>query len=183
MTVKNVSNLAASVQARLQNHARATKRPFQELLQYYAMERFLYRLSTTPHRARFVLKGALMLHVWDAPLARATKDLDFLGRLDNSLENLERVVRQVCTADVEPELDRYGASELDAAIAVAMERGAYSAQAVAHLCNQRRRARNAPVPIIAEHHDPRVRDLRVLPHALEGYDALAKGDDDEEDPS
>lgn len=103
MTVKNVSNLAASVQARLQNQARATKRPFQELLQYYAMERFLYRLSMTPHRARFVLKGALMLHVWDAPLARATKDLDFLGRLDNSLENLERVVREVCTADVEPD--------------------------------------------------------------------------------
>ncbi|MGC4068365.1 MAG: hypothetical protein QM784_27720 [Polyangiaceae bacterium] len=37
MTVKNVSNLAASMQVRLQNHARATKRPFQELLQYYAM--------------------------------------------------------------------------------------------------------------------------------------------------
>ena len=35
------------MQARLQNHARASKRPFQELLQYYAMERFLYRLSTT----------------------------------------------------------------------------------------------------------------------------------------
>lgn len=103
MTVKNVSNLAASVQARLQNHARATKRPFQELLQYYAMERFLYRLSTTSHRARFVLKGALMLHVWEAPLARATKDLDFLGRLDNSLESLEHVVREVCGANVEPD--------------------------------------------------------------------------------
>lgn len=103
MTVKTVSNLAASVQARLQNHARASKRPFQELLQYYAMERFLYRLSTTPHRARFVLKGALMLHVWDAPSARATKDLDFLGRLENSLENLERVIREICTADVQPD--------------------------------------------------------------------------------
>lgn len=44
-----------------------------------------------------------MLHVWDAPLARATKDLDFLGRLDNSLENLERVVRDVCAADVAPD--------------------------------------------------------------------------------
>jgi len=103
VTVKNVSNLAASVQVRLQNHARAAKRPFQELLQYYAMERFLYRLSTTPHRARFVLKGALMLHVWDAPLARATKDLDFLGRLDNSLESLGRVIREICTADVAPD--------------------------------------------------------------------------------
>ena len=103
MTVKNVSNLAASVQARLQNHARDTKRPFQELLQYYAMERFLYRLSTTPHRARFVLKGGLMLHVWDAPLARATKDLDFLGRLDNSLESLADVIHEICQADVEPD--------------------------------------------------------------------------------
>lgn len=100
MTVKN---LEASVHARLQNHARATKRPFQELLQYYAMERFLYRLSKSPHRSRFVLKGALMLHVWDAPLARATKDVDFLGRLDNSLENLESVVREVCAAEVEPD--------------------------------------------------------------------------------
>lgn len=72
MTVEKVTNLSASVHARLLNHARATNRPFRELLQYYAMERFLYRLSTAPHRARFILKGALMLHVWDAPLARAT---------------------------------------------------------------------------------------------------------------
>jgi hypothetical protein len=98
-----VKNLAASVQARLQNRARETKRPFQELLQYFAMERFLYRLSKSPHRSRFVLKGALMLYVWDAPLARATKDVDFLGRLDNSLENLARVVREVCTTEVEPD--------------------------------------------------------------------------------
>lgn len=67
------------------------------------MERFLYRLSMSPHRACFVLKGALMLYVWKVPLARATKDLDFLGRLDNSLENLERVVREVCATKVEPD--------------------------------------------------------------------------------
>ena len=103
MTVKNVSNLAASVRARLQNHARTTQRTFQEQLQYYAMERFLYRLSTTTHCARFVLKGALLLHVWDAPLARATKDIDLLGRLDNSLDNLAGVVREVCSAAVEPD--------------------------------------------------------------------------------
>ena len=72
MTVKNISSLAGSVQARPQNHARASKRPFQKQLQYYAMERFL--AVDAAHRARFVLEGALMLHVWDAPLARATKD-------------------------------------------------------------------------------------------------------------
>lgn len=64
MTVKNFSNLAASVQARLQSHARATKRPFQELLQYYAMERFLYRLSTTPHRSRFGAGGESFEQRW-----------------------------------------------------------------------------------------------------------------------
>jgi predicted nucleotidyltransferase component of viral defense system len=99
----SVKNLSASVQARLQNRAREMRRPFQELLQYYAMERFLYRLSKSPHRSRFVLKGGLMLYVWNAPLARATKDLDFLGHLDNSLENLERVVCEVCAAAVEPD--------------------------------------------------------------------------------
>jgi hypothetical protein len=98
-----VTNLPASVQARLQNRARETKKPFQELLQYYAMERFLYRLSKSPHRSSFVLKGALMLHVWDAPLARATKDVDLLGRLDNSLENLARVVREICATEVDPD--------------------------------------------------------------------------------
>jgi hypothetical protein len=98
-----VTNLPVSVHARLQNRARETNKPFQELLQYYAMERFLYRLSKSPHRSRFVLKGALMLHVWNAPLARATKDVDLLGHLDNSLEHLARVVREMCTTEVDPD--------------------------------------------------------------------------------
>lgn len=96
-------NLAASVHARLAELARRTDRPFQELLQYYAMERFLYRLSKSPHAARFVLKGALMLRVWDAPMARPTKDIDLLGRLENSLENWSTVVREVCALEVEPD--------------------------------------------------------------------------------
>jgi hypothetical protein len=96
-------NLAASVHARLAQIARRTGRPFQELLQYYAMERFLYRLSKSPHAARFVLKGALMLRVWDAPMARPTKDIDLLGRLENSLENGSTVVREVCALEVEPD--------------------------------------------------------------------------------
>jgi hypothetical protein len=40
MTAKAVKNIAASVHARPQNHARTANRPFQELLQYYAMERY-----------------------------------------------------------------------------------------------------------------------------------------------
>ena len=96
-------NMAASVHARLADIARKTGRPFQELLQYYAMERFLYRLSKSPHAARFVLKEALMLRVWDAPMARPTRDIDLLGRLENSLENGSTVVRELCALEVEPD--------------------------------------------------------------------------------
>ena len=53
-----IKDLPASVRQRLTNKAHATKRPFQEVLQYFAMERFLYRLSTSAHADRFVLKGA-----------------------------------------------------------------------------------------------------------------------------
>jgi Nucleotidyl transferase AbiEii toxin, Type IV TA system len=96
-------NLAASVHARLAQIARRTNRPFQETLQYFAMERFLYRLCRSPYAERFVLKGALMLRVWDAPTARPTKDVDLLGRMANSLDNLASVVREICPVEVEPD--------------------------------------------------------------------------------
>ena len=100
MTIKN---LAASVHGRLMDRARKDGRPFQELLEYFAMERFLYRLSSSAHGDRFVLKGALMLRVWDAPEARPTRDIDLLGRMDNSPEHLAQVIAEVCDAEVEPD--------------------------------------------------------------------------------
>ena len=51
------TNIPASVRARLLNRARNKQRPFNELLQYYAMERFLYRLSQSKHADTFVLKS------------------------------------------------------------------------------------------------------------------------------
>lgn len=80
MTRNPAQNLAASVHQRLLNNAKATNRPFNELLQYFAMERFLYRLSQSPHADKFILKGALMITVWDAPSPRPTRDIDFLGK-------------------------------------------------------------------------------------------------------
>lgn len=77
-------------------------------------------------------------------------------------------------------LDRYGAAELDRAIAEALSRGSPSAASVAHLLDQWARARKAPPPLDPVlPADPRVRDLRVTPHALDRYDELyaANGDD------
>ncbi|PEN14808.1 hypothetical protein CRI94_00490 [Longibacter salinarum] len=58
---RNLSNVPASVHNRLLNQARDTGRPFNELLQYYGIERFLYRLAQTEQAQHFVLKGALLL--------------------------------------------------------------------------------------------------------------------------
>lgn len=79
MNKRRVTNVAAAVRQRPQNSARSSGRPFHEVLQYYAMERFLYRLAQSPHADRFVLKGALMFHVWRASTSRATKDIDLFG--------------------------------------------------------------------------------------------------------
>jgi len=89
-------NVAASVHQRLLNIAREAGSPFNEVLQYFAMERFLYRLSCSAHAGSFVLKGALLFRVWDVPDSRATRDIDFLAFLDNSPENLSAILREVC---------------------------------------------------------------------------------------
>jgi hypothetical protein len=60
-------NLSKSVHQKLMNKAKEPNRPFNELLQYYAMERFLYRLSSSRYSDRFILKGALMFILWDTP--------------------------------------------------------------------------------------------------------------------
>ncbi len=78
-------------------------------------------------------------------------------------------------------LDQYGPAELEAAIAEAHRRGAFAAQSVAHVLDQRRRARGArpPLPPILPD-DPRVRDLVVPPRNLGAYDALANREHDDE---
>jgi len=85
-------DLAASVRQRLLNRAHAQKQPFQELLQYYAMERFLYRLAQSRHADKFILKGALLLAAWQAPLSRSTMDIDLLGKTSNKLEPIASIV-------------------------------------------------------------------------------------------
>ena len=96
-------NVAASVRQRLLNRARSDQRPFNELLQYFAMERFLYRLSQSTHADRFILKGALMLQVWRSPEFRPTMDIDLLGRTSNVEDDLIAQVKDILAVTVEPD--------------------------------------------------------------------------------
>ncbi len=76
---RETGNVAASIQAKLKNRADESGRPFNEILQYYGMERFLYRLSKTPYADDFILKGGLMFYGLGIPMRRFTRDIDFLG--------------------------------------------------------------------------------------------------------
>ncbi len=58
---KPLKNVAASVHDRLLNKAKTEERPFNELLQYFAMERFLYRLSRS--RQHKILESLAHTHM------------------------------------------------------------------------------------------------------------------------
>ena len=92
------ADTAKEVRKALRQQAIQSRRRVDELLQYYAIKRFLYRLSASSERERFILKGALLLRVWDAPSMRPTRDIDMLGRLANDptvvRESIERICRQ-----------------------------------------------------------------------------------------
>ncbi len=96
MSRRNIVNIPASIRDKLLNKSRETKRPFLELLQYYSIERFLYRLSISDHARKFFLKGALMFRAWQASDHRATMDIDLLGKTINSVQNLENICREIC---------------------------------------------------------------------------------------
>jgi predicted nucleotidyltransferase component of viral defense system len=67
------------------------------------MERFLYRLSRSTFSDRFILKGALLLTAWRAPLSRPTMDIDLAGRTSNELDHIAELVRSVCETVTEPD--------------------------------------------------------------------------------
>ena len=85
-------NKAASVKARLRNLAEKQGRSYQDLLQIYALERAIYRLSLSPHKDKFTLKGGIFLYaLFEGRFPRSTTDIDLLGqRISNERESLEK---------------------------------------------------------------------------------------------
>ncbi len=113
-------------------------------------------------RAAREIKGRDLLRVAVPESERIFEELALRG--DNLGGNTVRLLQL---------LDDYGAEELRAAVSVAIEREAWGAGSVAHILEQRRRARGEKPRVRVElPQDPRVRNLRVSSHDLGGYDAL-----------
>ncbi len=104
--------LVQSLKTRLVRHAKAQGLDPNLVLTRYALERFLYRLSRSPHVDRFLLKGALLLLLWLGETARPTRDADLLGFGDLTAEALERIIAEVCALPVDDDGLRFDASSI-----------------------------------------------------------------------
>ena len=91
-----IRDVPASVRQRLLNLARGQGADFEAVLQRYALERFLYRLSASDKVDRFTLKGAALLRMWTGQELRPTRDLDFLARGAPDEAAIRTALRDVC---------------------------------------------------------------------------------------
>ncbi len=96
---KQPRDIGASIRACLLNLTREKGQAFDLLLTRYAIERLLYRLSTTPHRDRFVLKGAMLMTTWFDVPHRHTRDVDLLGYGDPAPESMLAVFKEICAIE------------------------------------------------------------------------------------
>jgi hypothetical protein len=95
------TNVSASVKQRLLNLARERNEDFNLLLTRYASERFLRRLGESVHAGEFVLKGAMLFHLWSGSSHRPTRDIDLLGSGAPAPDRLASVLRDVCDTAVD----------------------------------------------------------------------------------
>ena len=107
--------VVASVRQRLLNRARREGEDYNALLTRYVLERFLYRLSCSGHRDRFVVKGAMLFVLWDGDLHRMTRDLDLLGYGASDPEAVASAVREILLAAVPDDGITFDAASVRAA--------------------------------------------------------------------
>lgn len=103
MTPEPRKDLQASVRARLLNLAKERGEDLDLVLKRFGLERLLFRLSRSPHRDAYILKGAMLFELWLGRSHRTTKDLDLLDYGAMDIPRVEGVFRELCTLQVEPD--------------------------------------------------------------------------------
>lgn len=107
------ADVAASIRARLLNRSRKAGEEFELHLVRYASERFLYRPGASPHRDKFILKGAALLTLWLRDPYRATRDLDFLARGSGDRQAIRHLVEAICAVPCPEDGLRFDVASLD----------------------------------------------------------------------
>lgn len=96
MSNEKPTHIVASIRARLLAAAKRNGEELEQLLTRYCVERFLYRLGSSRHAGRFLLKGAMLFAVWEGQVRRPTRDADLLGFGDLAPESLSTIIGEIC---------------------------------------------------------------------------------------
>lgn len=99
MAEKLIKDIPKSVSARLLNIAKARKEDFNQILNDYAMERLLYRLSISEYKDHFIVKGAKLFQLWANTPHRATHDLDLLSFGSSEIDHVVTVFHKILSIE------------------------------------------------------------------------------------
>lgn len=124
-----------SVKTRLLNASDHNNRRYQQLLTRYLQERFLSRLSISPYKSKFILKGGALLYAYDEFLPRPTLDIDFMGsEISNDKTSIIEVFKEIAGINVEDDGVLFVSDSVEASdIAVEKKYPGVRITVVAHL--------------------------------------------------
>lgn len=95
MKKKETKDISISIRDRLKNLAKKQNIPFDYILRLYAMVQFLHRVSLSPHKDKFIIKGGLLIYAHNLPIFRTTKDIDILFTQYESREQLVKTLKDI----------------------------------------------------------------------------------------
>ncbi len=99
---KPIKNYGKSVKTKLLNLMNSSGYKYMYLLARYFNERLLYRVSVSPYRENFLLKGGSLLYALNGLETRPTIDIDFMARrISRDREHLEKVFREILSIECE----------------------------------------------------------------------------------
>ena len=88
---------AMSLKAKIRNMAKQKNIPAQVILQNYMFERFLFRLSKSEYKDKFIIKGGMLVAAVVGLDNRATMDLDTtLANLPLNEETITKAMTDIC---------------------------------------------------------------------------------------
>ncbi len=95
-----VTDIGASILAKLRNQAKDTGLSYQVCLQLFCQEEFLRKLSKSEFSDNLILKGGMFLYTLTEFAGRPTRDIDFImRRLSNDIMNIQSVMVDICQID------------------------------------------------------------------------------------
>ncbi len=100
MKAQKATQSSASILAHLLELAKQRGEDYSLLLNRFALERLLCRLSASQHANSFLLKGAMLFSLWYGQPHRPTRDVDLLGFGENGAEHLLATFREIAAMDL-----------------------------------------------------------------------------------